>query len=349
MTPPVRHFLAGLNATEATLWLERLKGGNFQKFYIVRDHRGQPQARLWPEGGALQAVPTAVEAAARAYGPYVAQLTQRHEDQDHSAQERTRLDRIIARVEGDRAALQAMIAGGAEGRLLCTALHGLDKNARRASVQVSTDDGELVELKLRPEWTVLENMQQRFARAAKGQRGLPVVEARMHALRQQRAAIDTGLAQPIPHERAVSAHVPSVRPGAHLPGRFQHIKVSLFCSSNGFLLLKGRSAEANRQLVQAARPFDYWLHAKDVAGAHVLILRDHPTHDVPETTLLEAACLAALSSHLRQADRGDVVLCLAKDVRNMKGAAVGQVRVESIVQVLRPRIDPGVEERLRVR
>ncbi|NLY41704.1 MAG: DUF814 domain-containing protein [Desulfovibrionales bacterium] len=350
ITPPVRRILARLDPARATAWLKRLQSDDLREFYVVRDHKGQLQARLWPEGTESRAVASALEAAEQAYGPLVARLTQRHEDKDQSAKERKRLDRTIARLESDRAGLEAMIAGGAEGRWLCAALHGLDKHARQAAVQVSTDDGELVELKLRPEWTVLENMQHRFARAAKGQRGLPVVEARMDALRQQRAALDAGPMQPFQKEGGSPPAITAARPVAPLalPARFQHIKVSIFCSTDGFMVLKGRSAEANRQLVQAARPFDYWLHAKDVAGAHVLILRDHATHHVPEATMLEAACLAALSSHLRQADRGDVLLCLAKDVRSIKGAAAGQVRVDSIERVLRPQIDPGLEERLRI-
>lgn len=86
------------------------------------------------------------------------------------------------------------------------------------------------------------------------------------------------------------------------------------------------------QLLQTASPFDYWLHAQDGPGAHVIVQRDFPKQDVPESTIQEAAALAALASHLKMADRGDVLLCLVQDVRAIKGAGLGQVAVDKVLR-----------------
>ena len=60
------------------------------------------------------------------------------------------------------------------------------------------------------------------------------------------------------------------------------------------------------------------------------------------------ARLAALASHLKMSDRGDVLLCLVQDVRKMKGAALGMVLVDKVLRIVRPNIDPALEDRLRV-
>ena len=58
--------------------------------------------------------------------------------------------------------------------------------------------------------------------------------------------------------------------------------------------------------------------------------------------------MAALASHLKMADRGDVLLCLVQDVRAIKGAGLGQVAVDKVLRVVRPRIEAGLDERLRL-
>ena len=134
-----------------------------------------------------------------------------------------------------------------------------------------------------------------------------------------------------------------------MPAKYRGIKVGTYRSSDGFLILRGRSAQANHQLLtKAASPFDYWLHAQDGPGAHVVVRRDFPAQEVPERTIQEAAALAALASHLKMADRGDVLLCLVRDVRTIKGANLGMVGVDKVLRTVRPVIDPALEERLRL-
>ena len=69
---------------------------------------------------------------------------------------------------------------------------------------------------------------------------------------------------------------------------------------------------------------------------------------MPERTIQQAAALAALASHLKMADRGEVLLCLVKDVRPIKGAALGMVGVDKVLRTVRPAIDPALEENLRL-
>ena len=345
LTPPLRHHLRTLSPDEAAALLEKLKAGTISTFYHGLDHRGRPQVRLWPLDGGGDCS-SALEAAQKAHGRNLAEMERAHAGADSAAARNIRrLQRALERVREDEARLRDMMEHRRYGLLLRAQLHRLDKNVRLARLRLPEETGEEVDVRLDPGLTVRENMERFFARAAKGERGLGIVAARALALGRELEAARQGLA-PVPSPPGREVTVP---PMAALPAKYRKIKVQAYRSSDGFLIARGRSAQANHQLLtQAASPFDYWLHAQGGPGAHVIIKRDFSAQEVPERTLLEAAALAALASHLKLSDRGDVLLCLVKDVRPIKGAALGMVGVDKIVRTLRPAIDPGLEERLRL-
>ncbi|HMA33813.1 MAG TPA: NFACT RNA binding domain-containing protein [Chloroflexia bacterium] len=110
-------------------------------------------------------------------------------------------------------------------------------------------------------------------------------------------------------------------------------------SQDGFTLFYGRSARQNDALTFGlARPDDLWLHARNVPGAHVLIRTDQ--RPVPESTLAEAARLAARHSQARDDTAVDVILTEKRHVRRVAGAPPGLVTV-SHERVLRVRPQPA--------
>lgn len=345
LTPPLRNRLRSLPAEEARALVRDIAAGACGTFYHGQDHRGRHQARLWPlEGGGSCA--SALEAARMAHGRTLADMARAHGGEDDAATRNIRrIERALARVEADRARLEEMVALRGKGLLLQAHLHGLDKNARLAVLRLDDAGGGETELRLDPGATVRENMDRFFARAAKGERGLAMVAARVQTLRRELEAAKAGRLE-TPSVQGRTAPQPAAAP---LPARYRGIKVGVYRSSDGFLILRGRSAQANHQLLtKAASPFDYWLHAQDGPGAHVVIKRDFPTQEVPERTVQEAASLAALASHLKMADRGDVLLCMVRDVRTIKGADFGMVGVDKVLRTVRPAIDPSLEDRLRL-
>lgn len=100
-----------------------------------------------------------------------------------------------------------------------------------------------------------------------------------------------------------------------------------FNSSDGFLMLRGRSAQGNHALLKVASPHDIWLHVQDGPSAHVIIRRASLAVDVPESTMLEAGTLSAVKSWRKQDDRAEVMFALVKDVKPVKGGAAGSVLV----------------------
>ena len=106
----------------------------------------------------------------------------------------------------------------------------------------------------------------------------------------------------------------------------------------GFTILVGRSAENNDLLTQKyAHKDDLWLHAKDVAGSHVVI-RHRAGQTVPEPVVEHAAMLAGWYSKRQNDTLCPVTVTPKKFVRKPRGARPGQVVVERERVVL---VKPG--------
>ncbi|MBI4789077.1 MAG: NFACT family protein [Chloroflexi bacterium] len=106
-------------------------------------------------------------------------------------------------------------------------------------------------------------------------------------------------------------------------------------SQDGFTILVGKNARQNEELTfHRAKPDDLWLHARNVAGAHVVILR--AGREIPESTIAEAAKLAADYSQARAERKVDVIVTPRKNVHRLRGGRAGQVTVRnsSIVRIV---------------
>lgn len=101
-----------------------------------------------------------------------------------------------------------------------------------------------------------------------------------------------------------------------------------FLSSDGLEIFVGKNNLQNDRLtLKTAMPNDLWLHTKGIQGSHVIIKTDGKP--VPDTTLLEAANLAAYYSKGRSSSNVPVDYCYRKNVRKPKGAKPGMVIYEN--------------------
>ncbi|WP_396126274.1 NFACT RNA binding domain-containing protein [Anaerobacillus sp. CMMVII] len=95
-----------------------------------------------------------------------------------------------------------------------------------------------------------------------------------------------------------------------------------YMSSTGLEILIGKNNKQNEYLTnRLARQYETWLHTKDIPGSHVVI----KSTDVDETTLKEAATLAAYFSKARQSSSVPVDYTLIKHVKKPSGAKPGYV------------------------
>jgi predicted ribosome quality control (RQC) complex YloA/Tae2 family protein len=98
-------------------------------------------------------------------------------------------------------------------------------------------------------------------------------------------------------------------------------------SSDGFTLLVGKNSRQNEEVTfHQAAANDLWLHARGVPGAHVILKSSG--RPVPETTLREAAALAAYYSQARESGAVEVDYTEQRYVRHMKGGGPGMVIYE---------------------
>lgn len=101
-----------------------------------------------------------------------------------------------------------------------------------------------------------------------------------------------------------------------------------FTSSDGFDIYVGRNNTQNDYVTtKLANSQDIWFHTKNIHGSHVVI-KLGLDKDVPETTMREAAQLAAYYSQARQSSQVPVDYCLIKNVKKPNGAKPGMVIYE---------------------
>ncbi len=98
----------------------------------------------------------------------------------------------------------------------------------------------------------------------------------------------------------------------------------------------GRNAKESETLtLQYARPFDLWMHARGVSGAHA-VLRLPGRNAQPSNHLIEqAAAIVAWHSKARTSSMAPVIVTPRKYVRKVRGTPTGEVAVsrEEVVMV----------------
>lgn len=96
----------------------------------------------------------------------------------------------------------------------------------------------------------------------------------------------------------------------------------------GYTILVGKNAQSNDMLISKhSHKEDLWLHAKDVAGSHVL-LKYQAGKNFPKDVIEYAASLAAYNSKRRNESLCPVIVTPRKFVRKRKGDPAGAVMIE---------------------
>lgn len=95
---------------------------------------------------------------------------------------------------------------------------------------------------------------------------------------------------------------------------------------HGNAIYVGRSGAQNDLITfDLAGPNDTWLHARGVAGSHVIVRWHNPAGEEDEETLGLAASLAAYYSAARSSGAVEVDITRRRYVRKIKGAGPGMV------------------------
>ena len=106
------------------------------------------------------------------------------------------------------------------------------------------------------------------------------------------------------------------------------VKASLpylkYVSSDGFLILSGRNNIQNDKLtLKDSSKGDLWLHTQKIPGSHTVIVSEGK--DIPNSTIEEAAIIAAYNSKARESGKVLVDYTTIKNVKKPSGAKPGMV------------------------
>lgn len=232
-----------------------------------------------------------------------------------------------------------------EGETIIANLYRLNRGVRVLEAPNPYHPEEIVKIELDPALSPVENAQLRFNRYRKAKAQAEQASAQIQQARQELDYWESVLfslekSQTL-EELAEIAEEIGVEKKAKRPPTSSTPRPLRFTSPDGYTVLVGKNNRQNDYLVtRLARPEDVWLHAKGVAGAHVLV-RNPTGKPVPPSTLEYAAGLAAFFSRARTDGLVAVDYTLAKHVFKVKGAKPGMVYYSAQKTILVNPIFPG--------
>lgn len=226
---------------------------------------------------------------------------------------------------------------------------------RRGDPEAVVVDFEGVErrIPLDPTSDAVANAESYFRRARRRERAERELPARIVAARSRQSRLEDALialADSGPTEElwllaggrpdAARSTRTSGAPGSPLPYR-------RLISSGGLEIRVGRSARANDALTfRHSAPDDIWLHARQAAGAHVILRWRNREQNPPETDLRDAAIVAAEYSEARSSGLVAVDWTRRKYVRKPRKSPPGAV-IPDRVKTLFVEPDPDRVRRMK--
>jgi predicted ribosome quality control (RQC) complex YloA/Tae2 family protein len=208
--------------------------------------------------------------------------------------------------------------------LLMANLHVIPKSAER----VVLDDfytNSKIEIKLNPTHTVHKNAENLYRKSKNQKKEIQNLEENLNTRKEQLTKVKEKLAtilatDSIRELREFNPKKTKEAPEINVPfHRYQF---------EGYQILVGKNAKANDVLtLKVATKNDLWLHAKDVAGSHVVV-KHQAGKNFPSSVTEHAAKLAAWYSKRKTDSLCPVIVTEKKFVRKRKGDPAGAVVVE---------------------
>ncbi len=253
-----------------------------------------------------------------------------------------------------------------EGEMVLAFAHEIAPGARELRVPDALD-GEMLVVALDPTLTPPENAQALFARYRKARDAAAKVPALLEEAEDDVAFLDAASlfveqaesAQALkevkddliaagfnlPGEKARAPQkAPKGKGGKHHPGGREAPQKTAapalrFSTPDGLDVLVGRSARQNETVTfQMASSGDLWFHVRGMPGSHVVLKTGGRTP--PDTSVEQAAELAAYYSRGRGSTTVPVDVVPARNVRRIKGGKPGLVRISGETTLnVRPRVE----------
>ena len=221
-----------------------------------------------------------------------------------------------------------------DGELLTTFLTQVPRGAKEVVLPNYYEEDRPIKIALDPALTPNQNAQKYFHRYQKLKNAVKLIGEQIQEAKDEIQYLESVLSQlEIAGPMDIEAIKEELTAEGYLKKKTQKKQKKTkpsqpdqYFSSDGTLILVGKNNLQNDQLtMKTAKKTDYWLHAKNIPGSHVIIKSDQPSDE----TITEAAELAAYFSKYRYSAQVPVDLVQVKHIRKPNGAKPGYVIYEN--------------------
>jgi predicted ribosome quality control (RQC) complex YloA/Tae2 family protein len=225
------------------------------------------------------------------------------------------------------------------GDLLMAHAYDIEANQDSVTVEDIIQGSGKIEIPLNPELSIIENAQNFYERAKRADRGQSALQKQIDESKTELRTLQD-LFEELQEVSRFSAledildtlesHGISTKerqPSGETEKRTPYIE---FTSPDGWPVLVGRTSRDNDELTfHIAHKDDFWFHAENVPGSHVIAMPDNKRIDKPPKATLEfAAGLAAGFSQAKHSSVVPVVYTRRKYVTKPRDAGPGLVRYQ---------------------
>jgi len=246
---------------------------------------------------------------------------------------RRTIEKVVEEIENNQRAQQYEIFGS----ILMANLNLIEKGLEEVElVNVFSDKGEKIKIKLDPSLSPVENAQMYFEKAKKTRASLKIAQERLERLKFEIKQLENLLDELASCENFDALKkfkeknleelkkfgVVKDKIVEKIGGKFRR-----FIVDGGFEVWVGKDAKSNELLTfKFSDKEDLWFHARGTSGAHVVLKtgRRQPSKKAIE----QAGSIAAYFSQAKTSRLVPVVVTKRKYVRKPKGAPEGTVAVE---------------------
>ncbi|GDX50347.1 hypothetical protein LBMAG26_12060 [Bacteroidota bacterium] len=210
------------------------------------------------------------------------------------------------------------------GDLILTNAHSIKPGLTKALVTDYYTD-QRIWIKLNPELNAAENAKKYYGKAKNESIEISKLQDQVNTTEKTLSSLETSLqsAKAATEFKSLKPLQKSniAKPEAKQPDTLPY-KIVEF---QGFTIWIGKNNKANDQMLKLCQKNDLWLHAKDVAGSHVIVRKKGA--EFPQSVIEFAAQQAAKNSKAKTQQVVPVIATLRKFVSKPKNAAFGEVNV----------------------
>ena len=237
-----------------------------------------------------------------------------------------------------------------KGELLTSYIHSLKQGEKEVTLQnYYSENLEEIKIKLDPLKTPSENLQSYFKKYNKLKKTESAANEQLEKNTEELDYLNSVLTSIINAEEYTD--IEDIRNELVESGYVRHTrnngkkkdksKPMHFISSDGISIYVGKNNIQNDYLtLKFADKRDLWLHTKNIPGSHVIV----KAFDVPDTTLAEAAALAAYYSKGKNSSKVDVDYTIVKNVKKPSGAKPGMVIYYTNSTIVTEPKEPDIEK-----